>query len=267
MFCPKDIFIDTSVFDGQAYNFASSAFTSFHDASKDKGLTLLLPDPIKREIRKHISDNARDALKALREAKRKAPFVSKWDQWPKERGEWISEYDLRKLAERELSDFLKKFRMIELGYEEVRLSEVMDWYHEAKAPFGSKKGKQKEFPDALAVAALVAYARREKKHVAVISSDSDFQGACAYHSELLYFPSLAAITEALLASDQLIAEIKKVVGVEASKLIAGIKEDFVELSFYPDEDPEGEVEDVDVQDVEIDDLKVVSLGHHECTVA
>jgi hypothetical protein len=48
--------------------------------AKDKYLTLLLPDPTEREMRKHIYRNAHEALKALREAKRKVPFVPKWDR-------------------------------------------------------------------------------------------------------------------------------------------------------------------------------------------
>jgi hypothetical protein len=60
--CPKNVFIDTCIFDGQAYNFASSVFASFSEAAKGKQLTLLLPDPTEREIRKHIHSNALGAL-------------------------------------------------------------------------------------------------------------------------------------------------------------------------------------------------------------
>jgi len=267
MLCPNNIFIDTSIFDGQAFNFASAAFESFSKAAAGKNLTLLLPDPIEREIRKHIVGNARAALKALREAKRKAPFVYKWDQWPKEKSEWISECDLRDIAFRELSQFQETFRLIKLGYEHVHLPEVMDWYHQERAPFGTKNGKQKEFPDAFALAAVVAYAKREKAHVGVISGDSDFQGACEHYSELFYFPSLAAITEAILRPDERITEIKEVLRAQVSKLAEPIKEGFTELSFYPEEDTDVDVQDVSVENVQVTDVKVVSMGDHECSVA
>jgi len=267
MLCPNNIFIDTSIFDGQAFNFASSAFASFSKAAAGQNLTLLLPDPTEREIQKHIIRNAREALKALRDAKRKAPFVSKWDQWPKERGDWINERDLREIAFRELSEFREKFQVVKLDYEDIHLPEVMDWYHQERAPFGAKNGKRKEFPDALALAALVAYAKRQKTHIGVISSDSDFRAACEHYSELFYFPSLAAITEAILRPDERITEIKEVLRSEVSKLAEPIKVGFTELSFYPEEDTDGEVHDVSVENVEITDLKVVSMGDHECTVA
>jgi len=149
--CPQNIFLDTCIFDGQAYNFNSAAFLSFSDAAQGKELKLLLPDPTEREIRKHITRNARAALTALREAKRKAPFVSKWNRWPKEQSEWTSEYEIRDLATAELDLFFSQsqFRLVKLGYEDVRLPEIMDWYQGVRPPFGQEKGKQKEFPDAL----------------------------------------------------------------------------------------------------------------------
>lgn len=267
MLSPNNIFIDTSIFVHGAFNFASSAFASFSKAASGKNLTLLMPDPTEREIRKHIVLNAHEALNALREAKRKAPFVHKWEQWPKEKGQWISERDLEKIAFRELSQFEEKFQVVRLGYEHVNLSEIMDWYHRERAPFGSKKGKQKEFPDAFAVAAVVAYARREKAHVGMVSTDLDFRGACEYYSELFYFPSLAAITEAILRPDERITEIKEVLRSRTPKLVEMIREGFTELDFYPEEDTDGEVRDVSVDEVEITDLNVVSVGDYECSVA
>jgi hypothetical protein len=46
---PRVILVDTSIFDQQAYNFASAALTQLTSIAMSKQLTLLLPDPIERE--------------------------------------------------------------------------------------------------------------------------------------------------------------------------------------------------------------------------
>jgi PIN domain len=51
----------------------------------------------------------------------------------------------------------------------------MEWYHRGRGPFGPKK--QKEFPDAIALAAILNFSKREKCSIAVVSQDSDFKRA------------------------------------------------------------------------------------------
>jgi hypothetical protein len=82
MSVPNVIFVDTCVFDEQNYNFDSLALSSFIAAVKGHSFVLLLPDPIQREVNRHIKTRSLDALKALENAKRKAPFLSKWKSWP-----------------------------------------------------------------------------------------------------------------------------------------------------------------------------------------
>jgi len=101
----------------------------------------------------------------------------------------------------------------------------------------------------------------------VVSGDSDFKSACEYYSELLYFPSLAAITEGLLAPDHRIDEVRNVLGPEIYKLLNQIRDDFLGLWFFPEDNPKGEVKDVQSDDVELIDLNVISLGDQECTIA
>ncbi len=52
MTAPKHIFIDTNILDRAAYNFRSPRFVAFVAAASAK-VTLLLPDPMEREIKRH----------------------------------------------------------------------------------------------------------------------------------------------------------------------------------------------------------------------
>jgi hypothetical protein len=74
---PKAVFLDTSVFAGQQYNYASAILVSFIPVAQNAELLLLLPDPTEREVARQIKERASAALKALEDARRKAPFLSK----------------------------------------------------------------------------------------------------------------------------------------------------------------------------------------------
>lgn len=266
MSVPQAIFIDTSVFDEQCYNFQSAAMTAFLDATKTVPLILLLPDPTEREINRHIQEQVEAAAKVLSDAKRKAPILSKWTGWPAKFDARDIRWQLQSFAQGEWRAFLERFDVRRLGYEDVDLPRIMNWYEFKRAPFGLGK-KEKEFPDAIAVDAIAFYAAKNQTEVAVVSKDPDFKSACAHYSTLLHFSSLPALTEAMLSADKRIASLKALLKTDVSPIAKGIEEAFAECAFYPEEDPQGDVEDVSVDEVDVLDLNVVSLGDGECKIA
>jgi hypothetical protein len=263
---PRVILVDTSIFDQQAYNFASAALTQLTSIAMSKQLTLLLPDPIEREVIRHIKERSHAALKALEDARRKAPFVSKWKSWPAERITDETKREIEAIAEAEWREFLKNFTVQRLGYTGVDMAQVMDWYDQQQPPFG-EGGKRKEFPDAFALAAAIHYAVSNSTQVAAVSLDQDHQKTCARHSELLYFRDLPALIEAFIAEDVQIASIKQALQAAPDPLVQQIQEDFPELAFYPEEDPNGDVDDVTVKSVKITRTTVIELVGHETTIA
>jgi len=265
MSVPSAIFIDTSVLDEQNYNFSSAATSAFLEAVKDQKLILLLPDPTRREIERHIEDRSQEVIKALEQARRKAPFLKKWKAWPVKRSNPRLCYKLSKIANDEWNSFLEHFKVKNLGYNGVALEEVMNWYDGQRAPFGAGR-KRKEFPDALALAALLAYVKSNSVSVAVVSKDKGFEQACELYSELLYFPSLPALTEALLSADTRVAQVKEVIENDPNLIVEKIKEDFQWLGFYHEID-EADIEDVEVDDVTIDKVRIIHIGGNEVAIA
>lgn len=265
MSVPSAIFIDTSVFDEQNYNFSSVAMSAFLKAVKDQKVTLLLPDPTQREINRHIKDRSQEVIKALEKAKRKAPFLKKWKAWPAKRSDFRLDYELHKIANDEWNSFLGHFKVENLGYNGLALEEVMDWYDEQRSPFGAGR-KRKEFPDALALAALLAYIKSNGVSVAVVSKDAGFEKACEFYSELLYFSSLTALTEALISADKRVAQVKKVIESDPTLIVEKIKENFLWLGFYHEID-EADIEDVEVDDVTIGKVRIIHIGGNEVAIA
>jgi hypothetical protein len=161
---------------------------------------------------------------------------------------------------------LKKFNAQRLGYENVSLTRVMNWYEFKRAPFGTGK-KRKEFPDAIAIDAIASYADKNKTPVCVVSKDPDFKNACAYYSGLMHFSSLAALTETILSADERVPALRALLGSNPPSLAKKISEAFPDCSFYPEDDPMGDVEDVTVGEVEVTDFNVIAFGETEYSVA
>jgi hypothetical protein len=266
MSAPKILFVDTSIFDGQKYNFGSSIMSAFLEAIKGKKPVLLLPDPIEREVKRHIKERSDEVLRALKAARKEAPFLIKWDAWPEKKNKYELAYELKGIAEKEWTDFLLNFDVQRLGYEDVDLKQMMDWYDNVRAPFGLGE-KRKEFPDAFAVAALLAYAKKTKFTVAVVSCDTDFTSACGLYTELLHYPSLQALSEAFLEGDERVEKIKELLEDDVAGISGKINEEFPELTFYPEEDYGGDVSDVEIDEIEFKAFNVMGLGNAECTVA
>jgi hypothetical protein len=199
MSCPRVVFLDTSIFDSQRYNFTSNAFEAFLKAVSADKFSLLLPDPIEQEIKRHIEKKCREAYGVLERLEKEVPFVTVWKCWPPTRIR-LFESGLYDVAQGQWKKFLAHFTVVRLGYSGIDLKEIMEWYYRGRGPFGPKK--QKEFPDAISLAAILDYSKREKCSIAVVSLDSDFKRACVIYTELLYFNSLPAFTEAILSGDQ-----------------------------------------------------------------
>jgi hypothetical protein len=258
------VFLDTSIFDGQQYNFSSTALSTFLKAATDKKLLLLLPDPTEREILRHIRTRSTEAIEALEEARKKAPFLAKWKHFPKAARGKADVFGVLEIANSEWKQFLEQFDVLRLGYRGINVELIMDWYDTSTPPFNAGK-KRKEFPDAFAVAMLEKYVKEHKgSHVGVVSADPDFEAACERYKTLHYFPTLPRLTETLLLSDEAIRDIllsdlsglQKAIELEASESIAY----FHNVSGY-------EIEKTLVRGAHLRDVRIVAMGDSACTIA
>lgn len=238
---------------------------TFVAVCSSRGVKLLLPDPTEREVKRHIKTRSLDALKALEEARRKAPFLSKWKGLPQSpRSPKVEELEVHRVATLEWSAFLKQFTVVKLGYDKLDMAKVMGWYDRADAPFREGK-KRKEFPDALAIALIDAYARENKTYVAVVSADNDLKEACARFGALLYFASLPRLTEVLLSDDVRLETARRVLNAGTDLITKAILDEGVWLGAHHTND-RFEINGLTCLDVDMIDLSIVALGDGECTV-
>lgn len=267
MSLPTVVFIDTSIFAGQHYNFVSTAFSTFLPIARQRNITLVLPDPTEREIRRQIVERSEVAVKALDEVRRRAPFLVKWQHFPKRiTGDLYSEWEIKKIASTELAEFFGHFKVVKLGYDNINLSTIMNWYDEKTPPFGEGR-KRKEFPDAFAIAMLENYGETNDLHIAVVSADEDFRAACERFQYLLHFNSLPKLTELYLSETKNVSLLKQRLSNNLSELEAAIESICADSSTnYAHNADDVFVDGTEIIKARVDDLNVVALGGDECTV-
>jgi len=264
MSLPSAVFLDTSVFAGQQYNFSSTALASFIPVSKKHALKLLLPDPTEREIVRQIRERSQDALKALDEARRRAPFLAKWKHFPSRMSLHIPDWEVMRIAMAEWQEFLKQFDLLKLEYADVDVKKVMGWYDSISPPFREGK-KRKEFPDAFAIAIIEAYARKNDSVVAVVSEDPDFRLACNRFSSLLYFKSLPTLTELLLSDAANTEKWRRAILEDLSVIETALFEEADGLEYFH-HDSDYTVQRSKIHGASITDVRIVAFGAGECTL-
>jgi len=116
MSIPTTIFIDTSVFDESAYNLYSTRFKAFISLGETLNLKLLIPDPTSREVKRHIRERSKAAVKSLENAVRHTPFLSQLSNWPLSgtNSETLAN-ELESHIKTGLSDFYKNFEIHKLN--------------------------------------------------------------------------------------------------------------------------------------------------------
>ena len=150
---------------------------------------------------------------------------------------------------------MARHRVVHLGYEEIDLSGVMEWYHSATPPFANEGAKRKEFPDAFALASLDAFNAKNNHQVAVITNDKGVLEACKRRAYVARFYSLQEYVNAdRIRTSQFIA-ISSALG-DYSAVKEAICRNFKTLTFVIQQSVQGEVEAVDVKTVELYELNL-----------
>lgn len=265
MSVPTTIFIDTSIFDGIQYHFESSSVEAFRNTVSKDSLTVLLPDSINRELRRHIAEKSASAVARLKRSAREEPFLKKMSAWPLQgRDHRQLKTEINRVANQQLDEFLNHGKLEILGYEGVDLTEVMDWHDKKEPPFSEKKNR--EFSDAFALAALNHYHRTTGKMIAVVAQDSDFKRACDRFSHLHFFPTLVSYSQAHSNQDERTSALRSALVNAKGILLQKIGEEFESAGFYHEDNYDAEICDIRATEFEDFAHAIIGFGVDSCTV-
>ena len=264
MAVPRNVFIDTCIFERLKFTYDAQALFAFRRVAKSRGVTLLLPAPIEHEIERHLGLRVEGAVRSMQKLVKEAPFLRCWDKWSIDPKETFLPWTLRSVARKEWKEFLREFSVRRLDYNGISIPEIMGWYEDGRAPFGKAK-KKYEFPDAFAVAMLAQYSRQAGQVVAIITCDRDIESACDFHAELLYFSSPAKYAEALLSDDARMEQARSILETSQTSIQEAISRETECLDFDILELAVDSLE-VECADVEIGEMSVTGFGEADFLV-
>lgn len=249
------VFLDTQVFIAAQFNYKNEAFRALYEHIKNGRVQLFLTDLTIREIDCNLERMVAETLNAFSSARKKAMLPVK--NSPAAAG-LFAQPDEAAITKEALADFhrfLEECRPTVLPVKESYLKPILDDYFARKPPFGEGKDKA-QFPDALAIAALIDYTKHDRT-ICAVSGDQAFRAACNPLYHLDPYESLPKFLDAVASEDKRAAFIHDLITKVGDIVKPAVKEQFEKLTFdLPYE--WGEVHEVHVEDI--------SLGDREASI-
>lgn len=266
------IAVDTNVYRQWGLRLRAQPLASIPEV-KSLGVKWLIPEVWERELQRHLTAQAAAQL-GLRAS------LARAHEWSDKQGRELAEELAAHWKEdtpetvctRLLAEHFRAGKPVRLPTSWQAGPRVLDDYFSARAPFEASGPKVKEFPDALALATLAAWAGKNRTRVLVVTQDKGCLKACEGSEHLV---GLAKLPEALnklrtlngermaviseyeaLLSSQLLAEDSELLG----SIEAAVRDKLEDLELDVDYEEERDREvDVQVTEIELDELKPVSF--------
>lgn len=229
------------------------------------GIRLLLSDVVLNEVELHMAKGASDSL-AQFEKSLKAVGGS-WNVSRETRGEarkvLFGDETPREHACRRVKGFVERNECIIVKAEEhASIEELMRRYFSFEPPFAERETKKNEFPDALAVMSLNAWAEKNDTKILVVSNDDDWVRYCETTPRLVVVRGLAEALALFNANAEVVCSALSLrlvsdEGKEWRDFIETVVQAHIEsMLFIPEADSqfyfEDEITDVVVESVEIE---------------
>ena len=246
----KDVVsIDTSVFTANNYFSATSKINKLAELASKGRISIVLTSITKAEIIKHLIKDIENARRSVRkndnEVLRNVKGTDKYFSV-------LDSLDVEKMAIEMVNSFVNRSEAYVIGLEYCKdIEGIFKKYFKQEFPFSEKK--QKEFPDAFALAALEGYNRSRRYKIIVLSTDPDMQN---YESDELYAVDFKKYISEKMSEyvdlSALYAELSDNSGRLKEKLKSEIEDFLDDESLYYDRVENGDIHYISVGDVRVD---------------
>ena len=243
------VFIDTSVFKANNYFSATSKINKLAELASKKRISIVLTSITKAEIIKHLTRDIESARKSVR---KKDNEVLRNIKGTDDYYSALDSLDAEKTATEMVNTFVKRSEAYVIGLEYCKdIDEIFRKYFKQEFPFSEKK--QKEFPDAFALAALEGYNQSRRYKIIVLSTDPDMQN---YESD-----ELLAVDYKKYISDKISEDVDlSALYTELSSSSDRLKDEFKnkieefldDQSLYYDKIENGDIHNISVGNVQVD---------------
>jgi hypothetical protein len=183
---------DTQTVMSNSYDFDGGLLQQLRQF-KNGPIQIVVSDVVVREILKHLSDKI-DAVRTDLESARRDAL--RFGILPKGQRSPAAAVDSNQLAKQRLDKFLEEIGAYIVSTKSVSLEAVLQRYFESSPPFSSTRGRKKaEFPDAVALLALEAWAEEHKTTILAVSGDADWKNFAASSPRIAHMEKLSDALE------------------------------------------------------------------------
>ena len=251
------VFVDTSMYEGKNFQFDSHALGRFAELCENRSINLLMTSITEREIRSHLTTKAHEAAKSISGFKKEIKILRNLTDIP-HYGifEQLKAEDINNSLLDMFQDFLDVSVSENIPLSAASIDKIVDDYFNLKAPFSEKK--KGEFPDAIALHAIDAWAKNNNTDVYILSTDGDMQDfSNNNNNSLIHENDLESFISLVITNDDAHKEPIKFAENRFTEIwtdIASLLEDDVEeLEFSGSY---GEIDEWDISDIIYHDAKV-----------
>ena len=246
----KDVvFIDTSVFKANNYFSATSKINKLAELASKGRISIVLTSITKAEIIKHLTKDIENARKSVR---KKDNEVLRNIKGTDDYFFALDNIDAEKTAIEMVNTFVKRSGAYVIGLEYCKdIEGIFKKYFKQEFPFSEKK--QKEFPDAFALAALEGYNRSRQYKMVVLSTDPDMQN---YESDELYAVDFKKYISEKMSEDVDLSSLYEELSGNSDRIKDKLESEILDylddVSLYYDKIQNGDIHYVSVNDVRVD---------------
>lgn len=174
------ILVDTSIFDGNALRLESGLLGKLKQFSESP-IEFVMPDVIQNEIQSHLDKKIKVSRHALEKAINDASDHVFFDGsvLNDAKNLIVQSKEIEGLAKTRLDSFLDRTGALLIDCNDfISVADVLNCYFQNEAPFSESGKKKNEFPDAIVLLAIEAWANQESKTVLAVAKDKDWEKYC-----------------------------------------------------------------------------------------
>ncbi|EGR1132969.1 hypothetical protein DDN20_14035 [Vibrio cholerae] len=174
------ILIDTSIFDAHGLRLEKGLLGKLRQFKESK-IEYLFPDVIKNEVQNHLEKKVKVSRSALEKALNDAGDHLFFDgsELNEAKSLLIDSKEIEGIANSRVNNFISNTGalVLECGAY-VSVSDLLEKYFRNEPPFADTGKKKNEFPDAIILMAVEAWAEEHGKSVLAVAKDGDWESYC-----------------------------------------------------------------------------------------
>ncbi|RYH42485.1 MAG: hypothetical protein EON54_17725 [Alcaligenaceae bacterium] len=189
----RAITLDTCIFEGNGNRLERGLLAKLSQFN-DTNVRFVLSDVVAGEVMSHVIKEAQDSMSAVRTALKEVGrcWQTANDQRDAALQALFNTESPRDLAQRRFDAFTAatQLEMIDSGGR-VDITKLLNDYFSVNPPFGISANKKNEFPDAIALHALNAWADEDNLLLLAVSKDGDWKKYCKHSEHIVIVDDLA----------------------------------------------------------------------------